>query len=74
MQHNHPLAGLSIVNTRASHQAEPLTAELTAMGATVLHYPAIRIGPPADFAPLDNALAALLQGKFDWLTGPEWER
>lgn len=67
MQHNRPLAGLSIVNTRASHQAEPLTAELTAMGATVLHYPTIRIGLPADFAPLDSALAALLQGKFDWL-------
>lgn len=67
MQDNRPLSGLSIVNTRATHQAEPLTAELTALGATVLHYPAIRIGPPADLAPLDNALAALLQGKFDWL-------
>ncbi len=67
MQENRPLTGLSIVNTRANHQAEPLTDELSAMGATVLHYPAIRIAPPADFAPLDGALAALLQGKFDWL-------
>jgi uroporphyrinogen-III synthase len=67
MPHNRPLAGLSIVNTRASHQAKPLTAELTAMGTTVLHYPAIRIGPPADLAPLDSALAALVQGEFDWL-------
>ena len=67
MQDNRPLSGLSIVNTRASHQAEPLTAELVSKGATVLHYPAIRIVPPADFAPLDSALAALLRGKFDWL-------
>jgi len=67
MQDSSPLTGLSIVNTRASHQAEPLTAELAAMGATVLHYPAIRIAPPADFVPLDGALAALLQGKYDWL-------
>lgn len=67
MQENRPLSGLSIVNTRASHQAEPLSAELAAQGATVLHYPAIRIAPPADFVPLDNALAALLQGKFAWL-------
>ena len=58
MQNSSPLTGLSIVNTRASHQAEPLTAELAAMGATVLHYPAIRIAPPADFVPLDGALAA----------------
>ena len=67
MQDNRPLSRLSIVNTRAGHQADPLSAELAAQGATVLHYPAIRIGPPADLRPLDSALAALLQGKFDWL-------
>lgn len=67
MQDNRPLSGLSIVNTRASHQAEPLSAALATLGGTVLHYPAIRIGPPAEFAPLDSALTALRQGKFDWL-------
>jgi len=67
MPKKRPLSGLSIVNTRASHQAESLTAALTSQGATVLQYPAIRIGLPADFAPLDSALAALLQEEFDWL-------
>lgn len=67
MADNKPLIGLSIVNTRASHQAQALTAELAALGATVLHYPAIRILPPLDPAPLDSALETLLNGGFDWL-------
>ena len=62
-----PLAGLSIVNTRAAHQAEPLTAGLADHAATVLHYPAIRIAPPVDTAPLDSALAETLRGGYDWL-------
>lgn len=62
-----PLTGHSIVNTRASHQAEALTLALAAEGATVLHYPAIRIAPPEDPQLLDKALADLLGGGFDWL-------
>ena len=67
MPDSKPLTGLSIVNTRASHQAGPLTAGLTNWGATVLHYPAIRIVPPVDPAPLDNALEQSLRGEYDWL-------
>ena len=67
MHTQRPLTGLSIVNTRATHQAEKLTAALAAQGAQVLHYPAIRIAPPADPAPLDNALRAARCGEFDWL-------
>lgn len=67
MSQSGALAGLSIVNTRASHQAEDLTSALAAHGATVLHYPAIRIAPPVDTAPLDSALAESLRGGYDWL-------
>lgn len=62
-----PLLGLSIVNTRAVHQAGELTAALEALGGSVLQYPAIRIAPPLDSAPLDAALAAALDGGFDWM-------
>lgn len=67
MNKQRPLTGLSIVNTRAAHQAEGLTAALTEEGAQVLHYPAIRIAPPADLAALDSALHAARRGEFDWL-------
>ncbi len=61
------LSGLSIVNTRAEHQAQPLTAALTTHGAAVLHYPAIRIAPPADPPALDSAIRETLRGEYDWL-------
>jgi uroporphyrinogen-III synthase len=61
------LAGLSIVNTRANHQAQPLTGALAAHGAKVLHYPAIRILPLVDTTLLDNAITETLEGRYDWL-------
>lgn len=67
MHHLPPLSGLSIVNSRAAHQAQPLTSALEALGASVYHYPAIRILPPADPSALDAALAAVENGGFDWL-------
>lgn len=67
MSNKEPLAGLSIVNTRATHQAESLTAGLAQCGATVLHYPAIRIAPPMDTGLLDSAVADTLRGEYDWL-------
>ncbi|MBX3050937.1 MAG: uroporphyrinogen-III synthase [Caldilineaceae bacterium] len=67
MEARRSLEGISIVNTRASHQAAPLTTRLTKAGASVLEYPAIRIVPPADTGPLDMALHALADGDFDWL-------
>ncbi|HRJ40661.1 MAG: uroporphyrinogen-III synthase [Caldilineaceae bacterium] len=67
MAQNPPLQGLSIVNTRANHQAEPLTTALLMQGASVLHYPAIAIAPPADTSALDAALTDALADVFDWL-------
>ncbi len=61
------LSGLSIVNTRATHQAQPLSAALTSHSAAVLHYPAIRIALPADPSALDAALLDTMAGQYDWL-------
>jgi uroporphyrinogen III methyltransferase/synthase len=44
---------------------DPLTDRLRELGAEVIVQPAIRIGPPADWRPVDDALARLSQ--FDWL-------
>ena len=60
-----PLFGRRIVNTRAKDQAEELTARLTALGADVVELPAIEIQPPADYKPLDDAIANL--AAYDWL-------
>jgi uroporphyrinogen-III synthase len=62
-----PLAGLRIVNTRASRQASSLTRLLEAEGAEVLHYPTVEIKPCADSGKLDAALKELAAGRFDWL-------
>ena len=62
-----PLAGLRIVNTRASRQAASLTRALKTAGAHVLHYPAIEILPGAESKSLDTALNSLAAGRFDWL-------
>jgi uroporphyrinogen III methyltransferase / synthase len=54
-----PLAGRTIVVTRAREQAGGFAALLRAAGATVLEAPAIRIVPPRSFAAVDRALARL---------------
>lgn len=54
-----PLAGKTILVTRASHQAGKLADALRAQGAEVVEIPAIAIVPPESFAPLDAALARL---------------
>jgi uroporphyrinogen III methyltransferase/synthase len=60
-----PLFGKRIVVTRASGQAGQLSSRLEALGANVIEIPTIEIRPPADPAPLDNAIARL--GSYDWL-------
>lgn len=60
-----PLAGRTIVVTRAAAQAQRFTQLLQAAGARVIEAPAIVIGPPASWEPLDAALAAL--GTFTWV-------
>lgn len=59
------LTGKRVVVTRAEHQATELAGVLTAYGATPLIYPCLALLPPADTAPLDDALRHL--ASFDWL-------
>jgi uroporphyrinogen III methyltransferase/synthase len=60
-----PLAGRTVVVTRAAAQAQRFTELLEASGARVIEAPAIVIGPPASWEPLDAALTAL--DTFTWL-------
>jgi uroporphyrinogen III methyltransferase / synthase len=60
-----PLWGKTVVVTRSRQQASKLVALLAAAGARVLPVPTLEIGPPDDFAPLDEALTRLEQ--FHWL-------
>jgi uroporphyrinogen-III synthase len=56
-----PLAGKRVLITRAPHQASELADRLRALGATPILIPTIEIGPPASYAALDAALAALAE-------------
>jgi len=60
-----PLAGKTILVTRARHQAGRLSEELRARGAEVIEIPAIEIAPPESYAALDRALQNLSQ--YPWL-------
>ncbi|NEO85635.1 MAG: uroporphyrinogen-III C-methyltransferase [Spirulina sp. SIO3F2] len=60
-----PLAGQTILVTRAASQASAFTQMLRAQGATVIDLPALEITPPSSWAALDEAIAQLEQ--FDWL-------
>ncbi|MFQ5830276.1 MAG: uroporphyrinogen-III synthase [Candidatus Methylomirabilia bacterium] len=60
-----PLAEKRIVVTRARHQAADLVRLLEEAGALVLVSPAIQIGPPDSWEPLDRAIREL--GTFRWV-------
>jgi uroporphyrinogen-III synthase len=60
-----PLLHKRIAVTRAEDQAGALVARLRDLGAEPIVCPAIAIVPPADFAPLDAAIARLEE--YDWL-------
>jgi len=60
-----PLAGRTILVTRAAEQASDFRDLLAAQGASVLEMPALEIQPPSSWQPLDAAIAALED--FDWL-------
>jgi uroporphyrinogen III methyltransferase/synthase len=60
-----PLFGVRVLVTRAEHQAPALTAALAELGAQVFEQPALKISPPDDWQPVDQALERLDQ--FDWL-------
>lgn len=65
MQAEFPLKGRTIVVTRAQEQQGEANHLLQALGATVLEMPALVIGPPDQWGPLDDALAEL--DSFHWL-------
>jgi uroporphyrinogen III methyltransferase / synthase len=61
----HPLHGKRIVITRPPHKAADFAARLRDLGAEPVLVPTIRIQPPGDPAPLDDALRRL--ERYDWL-------
>jgi uroporphyrinogen III methyltransferase/synthase len=60
-----PLFGQTIVVTRTRQQASDLTDRLMSLGADVIEAPTIELTPPADWKPIDDALAHA--GEFDWI-------
>jgi uroporphyrinogen III methyltransferase/synthase len=60
-----PLFGKRILVTRPKEQAGDLVERLEAMGAEPIEAPMIRIVPPEDYGPLDDACARA--GEFDWI-------
>jgi uroporphyrinogen-III synthase len=60
-----PLQGHTIAVTRAEQQLGEARRLFEAAGATVLDLPALVIGPPDEWGPLDDALAEL--DAFHWL-------
>lgn len=60
-----PLSGLRILVTRPAHQQDQMESRLTELGASVISCPAIVIGPPNDWSPVDHAISRLAE--FDWI-------
>ncbi len=60
-----PLFGKHIVVTRPREQSGDLVDMLEGLGAYVIEAPTIRIVPPDDFGPLDEACAQA--GTFNWI-------
>jgi uroporphyrinogen III methyltransferase/synthase len=60
-----PLFGRRVVVTRPREQAGELASRLEDLGAEVVLFPTIAIAPPADAAPLADAVAAA--GGYDWI-------
>jgi uroporphyrinogen III methyltransferase/synthase len=63
-----PLFGRRVLVTRPREQAADLVDRLETAGADAIVAPMIRIEPPDDPAPLDDACARL--GTFDWIVFP----
>jgi uroporphyrinogen III methyltransferase/synthase len=60
-----PLLGKRILVTRPRHQASEMISRLEELGAVVSTLPAVEIREPADWAPVDRALANL--SAYQWL-------
>lgn len=65
-----PLQGRRILVTRTREQAASFSERLSALGAISIEFPIIRIVPPLDWQPLDDALRRLCAAQstyYDWL-------
>jgi len=65
-----PLLGKRILVTRTREQASSFSERLRKLGAVPFEFPVIRIAPPLDWQPLDDALRHLCGATFsyyDWL-------
>jgi uroporphyrinogen III methyltransferase/synthase len=60
-----PLFGKRILVTRPREQAAELVERLESMGAEAIEAPMIRIAPPDDYGPMDEACARA--ATFDWI-------
>lgn len=60
-----PLFGRRVLVTRPREQAADLADRLEALGAEAIVAPMVRIAPPEDFGPLDEACARA--DEFDWI-------
>ena len=60
-----PLLGKTVVLTRAKDQNSDAHSLFASKGARVLQLPALVIGPPDNWTPLDDSLVGL--NKFDWI-------
>ncbi|MDV3001776.1 MAG: hypothetical protein N5P05_003382 [Chroococcopsis gigantea SAG 12.99] len=60
-----PLENITIIVTRAADQSSQFTFLLQQQGAKVIEVPALEIGPPSTWQPLDAAITEL--DNFDWL-------
>lgn len=62
-----PLLGKRVLVTRAEEQAEALASKLEELGAETVKLPLIRIEPPEDERPLQEAIDKVLAQVYDWV-------
>lgn len=62
---NRPLFAKRIVVTRSRSQSSELVEQLSQMGADVLEFPTIRIEPPQNTQPLEDAIIQII--RYDWI-------
>jgi len=62
---NRPLFGKRILVTRSRNQASVLSALLREQGADPIEFPVIKIVPPSNYQPLDDAIRHI--DTYDWL-------
>lgn len=60
-----PLFGKRVLVAKSREQAAELVEKLEELGAEAIEAPLVRIAPPADYAPLDEACARA--GSYDWI-------